>query len=95
LWASLRAAQHPLPIILSNLLAALQKSHYQCRTLPTFANFKAINVRESPAKPAMLDGAQRTPQPLSLAAHNAARISDVLVIVMSDSASGGIHSLVM
>lgn len=41
----------------------------QC-TLPTPAIIQAIKHRESPAKPAELDGARRTPQPVSLALHH-------------------------
>ena len=74
LWATLRAASTtPSSVVFSNLLAALQTSHYQHRTLPTFAVLQVINVRERPAKPTMLDSAQRNPQPLSLALHNASQ----------------------
>ena len=45
-------------------------SKLQQRTLPTPAILQAIKHRQSSAKPAELDGAQRTPQSVSLALHH-------------------------
>ncbi|KAF1927618.1 uncharacterized protein M421DRAFT_421464 [Didymella exigua CBS 183.55] len=75
LWAWLRAVStHPSSIVASRICLQPSKSvtvsKLQQRTPLTAAIFKAINVRDSPAKAATRDDAQRSPQPVSLALHH-------------------------